>query len=60
MALPLTTDDNVFGVLSIYADETDVFDSQEQKLLLEMANYLAYAIISMRARNEKNQVSKFE
>ena len=58
MDIPLMADNTAFGVLSIYSNETDVFDNEEQRLLLDMANNLAYAIISLNARLEGNQTAQ--
>ena len=51
MTIPLMADNKAFGVLGIFSDETDYFDSKEEELLIEMANNLAYAIASRRARD---------
>jgi GAF domain-containing protein len=45
MAIPLMADNKAFGVMSIYSSQTEVFDTEEQKLLQDMVNDLAYAII---------------
>ena len=58
MDIPLMADNKAFGVLSIYSNQTDVFDSEEQKLLLDTANNLAYAIISLNNRLEGNQTTQ--
>lgn len=58
MDIPLMADNKAFGVLSIYSNQTDVFDNEEQKLLLDMANNLAYAIISLNTRLEGNQTAQ--
>ncbi|MFA4884542.1 MAG: PAS domain S-box protein, partial [Desulfotomaculaceae bacterium] len=57
MAIPLMADNKAFGVLCIYSSETDRFDSDEEKLILEMANDLGYAIMFLRNRTEKNQTA---
>ncbi|MDD3364697.1 MAG: PAS domain S-box protein [Syntrophomonas sp.] len=46
-----------FGVISIYSEELDIFDSEEKKLLTEMAADLAYGIMSLRTRIERNQTA---
>jgi PAS domain S-box-containing protein len=49
VALPLKDDHSeVFGVLTMYAVETDAFDADELKLLQELANDLAFGIRSLR------------
>jgi len=58
MDIPLMADNKAFGVLSIYSSDADVFDNEEQKLLLDMGNNLAYAINSLQARLEGNQTAQ--
>jgi len=48
VALPLKDHSEVFGVLTMYAAETDAFDVDELKLLQELANDLAFGIRSLR------------
>jgi len=45
----------VFGAISIYSAELDVFSTEEVKLLTEMAGDLAYGIMSLRARSERDR-----
>jgi response regulator RpfG family c-di-GMP phosphodiesterase len=47
-----------FGVLGIGADETDVFDEAEVRVLTEMASDLTYGIMSLRARIERDNYEK--
>jgi PAS domain S-box-containing protein/putative nucleotidyltransferase with HDIG domain len=58
MAIPLMVDNKAFGALSIYSSETGRFDSNEEILLIEMANDLGYAITFLRNRSEKNQTAQ--
>jgi len=51
IALPLKTDDRVFGVLSLYASAPDAFDEEEARLLERLAADLSYGILGMRRRN---------
>jgi PAS domain S-box-containing protein/putative nucleotidyltransferase with HDIG domain len=53
MAIPLLDENMAFGALSIYSSEIDQFDSDEKKLLIEMANNLAFTIMSIRTRNQQ-------
>jgi len=53
--VPLLADGVAFGALAIYAAETDVFDREEVTLLSEMAGDLAYGILSLRDRNERQR-----
>lgn len=48
IALPLMADDRSLGAISIYAAEPDAFDAAEVKLLIELAQDLAYGISTLR------------
>jgi PAS domain S-box-containing protein len=50
IVLPLTENSQIFGVLVIYALEPDAFDQDEKDLLTQLANDLAYGIVSLRSR----------
>ncbi|MBU4263580.1 MAG: PAS domain S-box protein [Proteobacteria bacterium] len=50
ITLPLCDGGRVFGALSIYSSGTTAFDDEETTLLGEMAEDIAYGIISQRAR----------
>jgi two-component system, sensor histidine kinase and response regulator len=51
IALPLLGEDKrCFGALTLYAAETDAFDSDELALLSELANDLAFGIRTLRMR----------
>lgn len=50
IALPLKDGDKTFGVLTIYDDEPHVFDAAEIYLLEEMANDLAFGILTLRIK----------
>jgi len=52
IALPLTSEGRSFGALNIYAGESEAFDEEELSLLKELADDLAYGIVSLRARVE--------
>jgi len=55
IALPLSDSGRTFGGLSIYSAEASAFDDEEVHLLEEMANDLAYGIITLRTRTEHEQ-----
>ncbi|MDX1808970.1 MAG: PAS domain S-box protein [Sulfurospirillaceae bacterium] len=55
IALPLLHNGTVFGALSIYSNEVDLFDEEEIKLLEELANDLVYGIFTLRTRVEHEQ-----
>jgi PAS domain S-box-containing protein/putative nucleotidyltransferase with HDIG domain len=52
IALPLSDGNKTFGCLSIYSSDAEAFDEEEIRLLEEMANDLAYGIVTLRARSE--------
>jgi len=59
IAFPLISNDGrPFGVLTIYAQEEDVFDEKEVILLTEMAGDLSYGIMSIRSRNERDRTAR--
>lgn len=52
VALPLVCNGQTLGALNLYAAETDTFDPEELELLMELANDLAYGILTLRTRTE--------
>ena len=52
IALPLKGEGRVLGALNMYSRDPDAFTAEEVKLLEELANDLAYGIITLRARAE--------
>ncbi|MFB0564216.1 MAG: PAS domain S-box protein [Candidatus Aminicenantaceae bacterium] len=58
IALPLDDGIKPFGALNIYAEEPDAFDIDEIKLLSELAEDLAYGIITMRTRVKLMQLEE--
>ena len=54
MAVPLKLGTDVIGALTIYASEPGRFESEEQKLLEQLASNMTYAIMTLRARVEKS------
>jgi diguanylate cyclase len=58
IALPLRVDDKVFGALTLYAAEPDAFDEEETKLLMEVADDLAFGIEVLRTREARDQADK--
>lgn len=53
IALPLKSDGECFGALSIYAPRPDAFDKAEQQLLADLAKDLAFGITTLRLRAER-------
>ncbi|MDP1634579.1 MAG: HD domain-containing phosphohydrolase, partial [Gallionellaceae bacterium] len=57
LALPLTDGTRIFGALDIYAGEPNAFDTEEIRLLAELANNLAFGIIALRTRTERDRIA---
>jgi len=56
IAMPLTYQGEVFGVLSIYAQQPDAVNPEEVELLEEMAIDLMFGVEALRARQERDVV----
>lgn len=56
IALPLSNRKGVFGTLTIYSAEHNVFDEDEVKLLVELADDLAYGINNLRETAARQRV----
>src|SRR5450756_2857080 len=55
VVFPLQFDDKVLGVLLLYASEKDFFDTEEMKLLIELAGDVSFALDHIEA-DESRQV----
>ena len=53
MGFPLRSDGQTFGALTIYASEPDAFDSDEAGQLEELANNVAYGVMALRTRAQR-------
>ena len=58
LALPLIYNDNVLGVVTIYASGAGAFDAAEMQLLNELADDLAYGIFTLRTRVAQDHSEK--
>ena len=58
IALPLIHESQTLGALGIYAQKTDAFDVKEVKLLAELADSLAYGIMTLRMRVERKRAEE--
>jgi len=58
IALPLLHRGRTFGALNIYADEPDAFDPDEIKLLLDLAEDLAYGIAALRTNADHKRAEE--
>ncbi|MEW6214337.1 MAG: GAF domain-containing protein, partial [Nitrospirota bacterium] len=59
IALPLVANGRTFGTLNIYAEEPDAFDAEEVNLLMVLADGLAYGIMVLRIRKERERAEEF-
>ncbi|MCC7311989.1 MAG: GAF domain-containing protein [Sulfuritalea sp.] len=57
IVLPLHDGGRCFGGLSIYSAEKDAFDAEEAQLLTELGNDLAYGIVTLRTRAERDRIA---
>lgn len=58
IALPLTGQNRVFGVLAIHAADQDAFDDEEVGLLTQLADDVSYGISMIRMRVAKESADK--
>jgi diguanylate cyclase (GGDEF)-like protein/PAS domain S-box-containing protein len=58
ISLPLNNRTHVLGALTIYSAETAAFGQEEVRLLEELANDLAYGIVTLRTRIEHEAAEK--
>ena len=57
LALPLSDGTRIFGVLNIYAGEPTAFDAEETRLLRDLADNLAFGIVTLRTRAERDRIT---
>ncbi len=58
ISLPIMIDGNVFGALTIYSSEVDAFDDNEQKVLKELSDDLAYGLKAIRLEEKEKESLK--
>ena len=58
IALPLIANGRALGALNIYAPEPDAFDADEVELLTELADDLAFGIMALRTRTERDRADQ--
>jgi len=58
IGLPLIVNSDLLGALAIYSAEPYAFDEDEIKLLTELADGLAYGIMTLRTRTERKRAEK--
>ncbi|MFA9518663.1 PAS domain S-box protein [Halopenitus sp. H-Gu1] len=57
-AIPLVYDGTLYGVLNVYADRTNAFDADEQALLEELGDTIAYAYHDVRVHTEARRFQR--
>lgn len=55
IAVPLIAKGNAFGALTVYADKPGAFDSDDVKLLTELAGDVSYGIEALRTQYERKK-----
>lgn len=58
LALPLTLDNQVMGVLTIGSADSEAFDPQEVELLGDLANDIAFGLTALRARRQASDAQQ--
>jgi diguanylate cyclase (GGDEF)-like protein/PAS domain S-box-containing protein len=58
ISLPLKDKTRTFGVLTIYSTEANAFTPEEQRLLSELADDLAFGIVTLRTRAEHSRAEE--
>jgi len=56
-ALPLVVEGACVGVLTLYAGEPDAFSEEESRLLLQLADDLAFGVAAHRARADRDRLT---
>jgi PAS domain S-box-containing protein len=57
-AVPLLQEEKVLGVIVLHADEPDMFDEEEIRLVSELAGDLAFGLEALRARSERKDAAR--
>ena len=55
ISLPLMSDGNAFGALTLYSEELDAFNERAVALFTELADNLAYGVMALRTRDERSR-----
>jgi sigma-B regulation protein RsbU (phosphoserine phosphatase) len=58
ISIPLLVNSDVFGALNIYAPEPDAFSPEEVGLLSELASDLAFGIMALRTRADRERAEE--
>jgi len=58
IGIPISNEVETLGVLSVYSRETDAFDEEEIRLLVELSDQLAFGITALRIKAETKKTEK--
>ena len=58
VAIPILHEDSLFGVISVYSDQTNIFGAEEIDLLSEMAGDIAFGLKSIARETERKQAEE--
>lgn len=58
ISLPLMSDGDTFGALTLYAEEPNAFNERTVERFTELANNLAYGVIALRTREERSRAEQ--
>ena len=58
ISLPLRDGNEVFGVISVHTSEQNVFDVDEVALLKRLADDVAYGVVNLRAKRDRDRAEK--
>jgi len=58
ISLPLMSDGEPFGALTLYAEEPDAFNERTIEQFTELADNLAYGVIALRTREERSRAER--
>jgi two-component system NtrC family sensor kinase len=58
IAVPFSISSSQRGILNIYAKEPDAFDPEEVKLLVKLADYLAYGLNALRTSIDRRKIEE--
>ena len=58
ISLPLMSDGEPFGALTLYAEEPNAFNERTVEQFTELSNNLAYGVIALRTREERKRAEK--
>ena len=58
VAIPISHEQSLFGVLSVYSDQTNIFGPEELDLLLELAGDIAFGLKAIERESERKRTEE--